>query len=150
MSNAQLDTKGIVVVCSACNQRNRLAFTQLGKDSRCGKCQTLLEPPVEPIEVARSDAFQALISASTLPVLADLWAPWCGPCKVSAPEVDKLASSAQGKLVVVKVNTDDLPDITQQHSISTIPTFILFTNGAERDRLAGARSAADLRRFTGT
>ena len=149
MSNAQLDEKGIVVACSSCGQRNRLPFAQLGRETRCGKCQTPLAPPAEPIEVRTSHTFQSLISASTLPVLTDLWAPWCGPCKMTAPEVDKLALAAKGKLIVTKVNTEALPDIAQRYSISSIPTFILFVNGTEKNRILGARSAQDLARFAG-
>src|SRR5690349_8918494 len=100
MSNAQLDGKGIVVACASCGQRNRLPFAQLRKESRCGKCQTPLPAPAEPIEVRTSDSFEALISISALPVLPDMWAPWCGPCKMTAPEVDKLAASAKSKLIV--------------------------------------------------
>jgi thioredoxin 2 len=149
MSNAQLDIKGIVVSCSSCGQKNRLHYNQLGRESRCGKCQTAIVPPGEAIEASDSTAFQALLANSTLPILVDFWAEWCGPCKMAAPEVAKAAGIGAGKLVTVKVNTETLPDISQRYGINSIPTFILFANGAEKNRIQGARSAADLIRFAG-
>jgi thioredoxin 2 len=149
MSNAQLDIKGIVVACPSCSQKNRLHYGRIDRESRCGKCQTPLAPIAEPIEATDSGAFQALTSNSTLPVLVDFWAAWCGPCKMVAPEVAKAAQIATGKLITVKVNTETLPDVAQRYGINSIPTFILFSGGTEKNRIQGARSAADLVRFAG-
>lgn len=149
MSNAQLDLKGIVVACPSCGQKNRLHYGRIDRESRCGKCQTPLAPIGEPIEATDSEAFQALISNSTLPVLVDFWAAWCGPCKMVAPEVAKAAQITAGKLIIAKVNTETLPAIAQRYGINSIPTFILFSSGAEKNRIQGARSAADLVRFAG-
>jgi thioredoxin 1 len=70
--------------------------------------------------------FDTLVNESTVPVLVDFWAPWCGPCRASAPHVDKLAAETAGKLTVVKMNTDENQEIPSRYGITAIPTFMLF------------------------
>ena len=89
--------------------------------------------------------FDVVIQSSALPVLVDFWAPWCGPCRMMAPELDKLAAAAQAEWLVVKVNSDAVPELTERFRIRSIPTLAVFHGGREIDRVVGARSAEDIR-----
>ncbi len=82
---------------------------------------------------------------STMPVLVDFWAPWCGPCRVLAPTIEKLATALEGKVKVGKMNTDENPETPGAHRISAIPTVMLFHNGKDVDRLVGVNSEAKFR-----
>lgn len=89
--------------------------------------------------------FDDFLRASQLPVLADFWASWCGPCRMMAPVLKELAQEWQGRIVVVKVNTEEKPHLAQQYGISAIPTMILFKSGAEVHRVSGAMPLAALK-----
>jgi thioredoxin len=91
--------------------------------------------------------FDALISRSELPVLVDFWAPWCGPCKMVAPEIRKVAAEGADKWLVVKVNTEESPTLARKFRITAIPTMVLFKNGLEVARQAGAMPAPAIRKF---
>jgi len=84
-----------------------------------------------------SEKFRQEVLEAELPVLVDFWAPWCGPCNAVAPLVEKLAKDHEGRLKVVKVNTDENPDLPNQYGIMSIPTLILFKNGKEIERVIG-------------
>lgn len=143
----ELDDSGIVSRCPHCDRRNRMAYERLGQTFRCGSCHTELAAPNEPLNVDSETAFAALVGGSPLPVLVDFWAEWCGPCKMVAPEVAKVAGEGQGQWVVAKVNTESAPALAQRFHISSIPTFVLFRSGHELARQSGAMPAAALRQF---
>jgi len=144
MSTGQMDERGIIVACTACGQRNRIAFGRRGKCSACG---TLLPDTAVPIDVPSVAAFDALVQASTIPVVVDFWAPWCGPCRMVAPELEKVAANHAGRYLVVKVNTDALPEFGDRYTIRSIPTMMVFVEGREAGRTSGARPARDIEAF---
>jgi thioredoxin 2 len=99
------------------------------------------------VDVKSDIVFDALISHSELPVLVDFWAPWCGPCKMVAPEIRKVAVEGAGKWLVVKVNTEESPVLARKFRITAIPTMVLFKGGLEVARQAGAMPAPAIRKF---
>lgn len=88
-------------------------------------------------EVTDSD-FKLEVLDSKLPVLVDFWAPWCGPCRMVAPVVEEIAEQYDGKVKVVKLNTDNNPQIASQYGIRSIPTLMIFKNGEKQDMVVGA------------
>jgi len=147
MVAGELDDRGVVTVCAACGQKNRLAYGRLGDTSRCGQCKRELPPPAAPVEVARSADFDRLVASASVPVVVDYWAPWCGPCRMVAPELQKVAARQAGRLLIVKVNTDVLADLGERFQIRSIPTLAVFAGGREIARTAGARPADEIEAF---
>ena len=142
-----LDENGVIAACSNCGQKVRTAYQRLGESVRCARCKTDVAPPAEPIEVPSAALFDALVASSALPVVVDYWAPWCGPCRMVAPELRKVAAAHRGRLVVAKVNTEALPDLAERFRIQSIPTMALFSGGREVARTVGARPAAGIEAF---
>ena len=129
-----------VTTCIGCGRRNRVPVAAPGR-VRCSHCRADL-----PWLVEAGDAdFDAVAKRTPLPVLVDVWAPWCGPCRTIAPMVEHVARERAGTLKVVKVNADQAPSVTRSLGISGIPTLVLMADGVERARVVGARSAAELR-----
>jgi len=147
MSALDVDTKGLIVTCPDCGQKNRLAFARLEASQRCGRCKRPLSAPSEPLEVASTADFDRLVGQASVPIVVDYWAPWCGPCRMVAPELAKVAARAAGQWLVVKVNTDALADLGARFAIRSIPTMAVFVGGREAARTSGARPAADIEAF---
>jgi thioredoxin 2 len=147
MNTARLDDNGVVVACPNCGQRNRIQYEHLSQAVRCGKCKTNIPGVAVPVEVDSEEHFNTLMGSSSLPVLVDFWAPWCGPCKMVAPEFQRVAAASAGELIVAKVNTEEQPAIAQRYDITSIPTLIVFQSGHEVARTAGARPADAIRSF---
>jgi thioredoxin 2 len=143
----RLDDRGIIVTCDSCGQKNRLAYERLASSVRCGKCKQELHPPAAPMETASSSDFDRLTSRASIPIVVDFWAPWCGPCRMVAPELAKVAERNRGRLLVVKVNTDVLDDLGNRFGIQSIPTLAVFAHGREVARTAGVRPARDIEMF---
>ena len=147
MQAVESDDRGLIVSCPTCGQRNRLAYEKLGQAARCPQCRSELRAPGEPVELETDTQFDALTARSSLPVLVDFWAPWCGPCKMVAPEVAKAAREGAGRWVTAKLNTEELPAAAQRLRVSAIPLFVLFHRGREVARHAGAMPAAEIRQL---
>lgn len=145
MSAIQLEERGLIAACPSCGQRNRVAFG--ARETRCGRCKTPLPPAAEPIDVPDARAFDALVRGTAQPVVVDFWAPWCGPCRIVAPELARVAASNAGRLLVVKVNTDENAELGERFRIRSIPTMAVFSGGQEVGRTAGAMPAAEIEAF---
>jgi thioredoxin 2 len=147
MATVDLDDRGLVVACGACGKKNRLAYERLGDAVRCGQCKEPLTAPGVPIEIEQSADFDRVVARASLPVVVDYWAPWCGPCRMVAPELQKVAARQAGRVIVLKVNTDALSDIGQRFNIRSIPTLAIFAGGREIARTTGARPAPEIEAF---
>jgi thioredoxin 2 len=122
-----------IVTCSNCGKRNRLPAAARGM-ARCAACHTAL-----PWLTAAGDGdFEQVAGRSTLPVLLDLWAPWCGPCRVVAPGVERAARELAGRLKAVKVNVDEAPRVAERFGVHGIPTLLVLRQGREVARQVGA------------
>jgi thioredoxin 2 len=144
MAGLNVDDRGVLVPCPSCGSTNRLRFEALERTTRCGRCHTTLAPPGAPIEVRGAAMFDRIVAAASVPVLVDFWAAWCGPCRMVAPEVEKVARSRAGSALVLKVDTDAEPELSGRFGIRSIPTLAVFRSGREITRVAGVRPAADL------
>jgi thioredoxin 2 len=133
------------LTCATCGQANRVPASRLGEAPKCGVCgAVLVDGGVAELDSATHDK---VTRGDGLPVLVDYWAPWCGPCRMMAPEFLKAAKAMAGQARLMKLNTDDHPDISARAGIRGIPALILYRNGREAARLAGARPAADIVAF---
>jgi thioredoxin 2 len=137
-----LDNKGVLVTCGACGTTNRLQYAGLNRATRCAKCHAGLPHPSEPIDITTVEAFDAAVAHATVPVVVDFWAAWCGPCRMVAPEIKKVAEHLAGRALVLKVDTDANPELSSRFGIRSIPTIGVFANGREVNRASGARAAA--------
>ncbi len=133
------------LVCMTCGQANRVPLARLTERPICGSCgDPLITGKVAELDAATHDK---ATRGDDLPLLVDYWAPWCGPCRMMAPEFAKAAQTLGAKARLAKLNTEDHPTVSQRAGIRGIPALILYRKGREIARLAGARPAADIVAF---
>lgn len=133
-------SESVNVVCSKCAAVNRIPVSRVAEHPVCGKCKApLLSGYPEALD---DSVFAAFVSRNQLPVVVDFWAPWCGPCRMMAPEFEKAAASLKGRVMFGKLNTDECQRSAAPLGISGIPTMILFAGGREMARTSGAMNAA--------
>jgi thioredoxin 2 len=127
-----------IIQCVACGAKNRVPAEKLGEGLLpvCGKCGKPLIS-VHPMIVTDAN-FAEQVERSPLPVLVDMWAPWCGPCRMIAPIIEQLATELAGRVRVAKLNTDENPMTASRFSVRSIPTLLVLKNGKEIERLVGA------------
>jgi len=134
-----------LIRCPNCGATNRVRCAKLAAGLRpvCGSCKTPLPIEVKPVTVTDS-TFAAEVEQSPVPVLLDLWAAWCGPCKVLEPVIEELASELAGRVRVAKLNVDENPATASRFGVRSIPTLLALKNGREVDRIVGVRPKAEI------
>jgi thioredoxin 2 len=129
-----------VIRCAHCGQANRVPTAAAGTP-RCGKCHQ----PLPWIADADDATFGDIADAAKIPVIVDLWAPWCGPCRAVSPALEQLARDLAGRVKLVKVNVDTSPQISQRFGAQAIPTLLVLRGGQVAARQTGAAPLAALR-----
>ncbi len=133
--------------CPHCGATNRLPAERIDDAPSCGKCgQPLIDG--QPLDLTDAD-FDAVVDETKLPVLVDFWAPWCGPCQMMAPAFKQAAAQMKGRALLVKVNSDDNPALSQRYGIRSIPTMVKLVNGREVQRQSGAVPAGAIVKLAG-
>lgn len=130
------------VTCPSCSTKNRVPVVTGGRP-RCAQCKAQLPWLVD----ATGDELAPALEQSAVPVLVDLWAPWCGPCKAVAPALAQLAADLAGTLRVVKVNVDEAPEVSARLGVQGIPTMVLYDDGREIARQVGALPGPAIREW---
>jgi thioredoxin 2 len=130
-----------IVPCPDCGRKNRIPAVAAAGTPRCGNCRAPLPWVVD----GGDDTFAELTETSTVPVLVDLWAPWCGPCRMVSPALETLARDLAGRLKLVKVNVDEAPHVAQRFAVQGIPTLVLMKGKDELARQVGAAPEHALR-----
>ena len=139
----------MILSCESCGTRNRVPAKRASEAARCGQCKQPIWPPHEPLSMESVAEFDELTRESSLPVLVDFWAAWCGPCRTIAPELKKIAMRKRGALLVAKVDTEALPELAARFGVRSIPTLMLFRSGKIAKQSSGAMTASQLEQTFG-
>jgi thioredoxin 2 len=128
-----------LIRCGSCGATNRVPRDpgHSGKQPVCGRCKRPLTSKTGPVTVTDA-TFASEVERSALPVLLDMWATWCGPCRMVAPILEEIAAEMAGRIKVGKLNVDENPVISSRFNVQSIPTLLMFKNGAEVGRIVGA------------
>jgi thioredoxin 2 len=136
-----------LIRCPSCGATNRVPQDKVesGLQPVCGRCKALLSADGNPVTVTDA-TFAVEVEQSPVPVLLDLWAPWCGPCRMIAPVLDELASEMAGRVRFAKVNVDENAATAARFKANGIPTLLVLKGGREVDRLIGVQPKAEIKR----
>jgi len=135
------------IVCASCGATNRVPVEKMaqGLQPVCGRCKTPL-PLSHKTGIVTDATFAAQVEQSAGPVLVDMWAPWCGPCKMIAPVLEELAAELGGRVRVLKMNVDENPHTAARFNVQGIPSLLVFNGGCEVDRMVGVQPKAEILR----
>jgi thioredoxin 2 len=136
----------MIRTCGACGAKNRIPARHLADAGRCGACKATLPPLSDPLEVDGA-RFDQAVRGSPVPILVDFWAPWCGPCRMVAPEVHELAREMAGRALILKVNTEESPELAARFGVQSIPCFVILRGGQVLLQRAGVVPRTELRRW---
>ncbi|WP_339031961.1 thioredoxin TrxC [Bradyrhizobium symbiodeficiens] len=136
------------IVCGHCGRINRLPAERAPQGARCGACHQPMFAG-QPIEVDEA-AFDRHVASSDIPVLIDVWAPWCGPCRAMAPMFERAAQALEPGVRLLKLNSDNAPALSSRLNISGIPTLLLMHRGREIARHSGAMDTRSIVAWTET
>jgi thioredoxin 2 len=125
-----------ILACDRCGARNRVDLSR--GQPICGKCKIPLRIQTTPVVLTEGN-FALEVEHTSLPVLVDFWAAWCGPCRIVAPVIDELARELAGRVKVCKLDVDQNPVTASRFGVQSIPTMLILQNGREVDRLVGAQ-----------
>ncbi len=138
-------TDSQLIRCPACSATNRVPLEKVARHLKpvCGRCKTPLELDTKPLVVTDA-TFASEVEHSPLPVLLDIWAPWCSPCRMVAPVLEELAREMAGQVLVAKLNVDDNPATAARFNVTSIPTLLVLKGGKEVERIVGVRPKAEI------
>ncbi|MCP3062798.1 thioredoxin domain-containing protein [Myxococcus sp. K38C18041901] len=132
--------------CAACGAFNRVREPRPSGNPECGRCHRALDLSGAPQEVDGEGLDRAVL-ASPVPILLDLWAPWCAPCRAAAPILDAVGRAQAGRLLVLKLDTEQNPRSASALGVQGIPTFVVFQGGREVARRSGVMPKPELERW---
>jgi len=147
MSGTDSSARHAIVPCASCGKLNRVNMDKVGATAVCGTCKSALH--VDAPVVLTDANFDVVVSRSTVPVMVDFYADWCGPCKMMAPVFADFARRQKGRVLVAKVNTDENPGVSMRFGIRSIPTLTVMHGGQEVARQLGAVPMAALEQMVG-